>query len=42
VELGIVGSASMHRLPQAARVRLLGGDRQSQWGKQAYQQQDQQ
>jgi hypothetical protein len=42
VELGIVRGATVHRLPQAARVRLLGGDRQSHWGKHAHQQQAQQ
>ena len=42
VELGIVGSTTVDRLPHAAGVRRLGGDRQSHWDEHANEQQNQQ
>jgi hypothetical protein len=42
LELGIVGSAIVHRLPHAASVQRRRGDRQSHWDENAHQQQYQQ
>src|ERR1700688_4412918 len=42
LKLSIVRRTTVHRLPQATRVRRRGGDRQSHWHEHSHQQQNQQ